>query len=99
MDRGVSGLRACRRNRKFRRDRYQTSDASNSASTDAPKERLLREQIRSGASCEDSSTSNTQLICHPERSEGPPNRAKITHASLCDPQRKREVPHFVRDDD
>ncbi len=25
--------------------------------------------------------------------------AKVTHGSLCDPQRKREVPHFVRDDD
>src|SRR6185312_1981442 len=57
-DRGVSGLRACRRNRESRRARYQTSDASNSASRDATKERLLLERIRLAVSCRPSAVTN-----------------------------------------
>src|SRR5581483_3247313 len=50
---GVFGPRACRRNRKFRRHRSQTCDASNFASRDGTKERLLLVRITSGVSCED----------------------------------------------
>src|SRR5437016_1445751 len=60
MDRGVSGLRACRRNREFRRHRSQTSDASNFASTDGTRARLRQGQIKLEVSCEDFSTSNAQ---------------------------------------
>src|SRR6267143_1039318 len=61
MDRGVSGPRACRRNREFRRHRSQTSDASNFASTDGTRARLRQGQIKLEVSCEDFSTSNAQF--------------------------------------
>src|SRR6266542_755315 len=51
MDRGVSGLRACRRNREFRRRRSRTSDASNFASRDATTVPLRRAQVKLTVSC------------------------------------------------
>src|SRR6266508_625447 len=51
MDRGVSGLRACRRNREFRRRRSRTSDASNFASRDATTVPRRRAQVRLTVSC------------------------------------------------
>ena len=44
------------------------------------------------------SEGSVRIRCHPERSEGPPNRSQITQSTLCDPPRARGVPHSVRDD-